>query len=69
MSSALQEAVIWSIFGVCSFEIIGVLYLSQRAILSITKSQFVHKDHQIVTFVTFVVISLIFKLAVLIALH
>ena len=28
-----------------------------------------HKDHQIVTFITFIIIALIFKLAILIALH
>jgi hypothetical protein len=36
--SELSEVVIWSVFGIAASEVIGVLYMSQPAILQVTKS-------------------------------
>ena len=67
--NVLDQLVIWSIFGLSVIEIIVILYVSQQNLIKIAKSQYVHKDHQIVYFVTFIMIALIFKLVILVSLQ
>ena len=56
---------VWFIFALSGIEISIAFYTLTKDIINSTQSQFVHKDHQIVYFVTYLAISLLFKLTII----
>lgn len=60
---------IWSIFSLSLLEIMAIFFFAMSDLIQSTSKHFVHKDHQIVSFITFTVITLFFKMTIITSLH